>query len=384
MRFTNMNILIVGNGFDLAHELPTKYEDFLGFLKIIKLIDKSYFIKHPDQYNLIQDEIKNEKMRKALRELALYKESKPDLEMFGIIHCYICKEGSIGKSCSCELLRNPANNDIIRNNKWIDYFLSIYESMHGKGWIDIECEIQKVMKFINDIRDYAPIDEKKMSPISLKNLKIEQIIARKDLEVDWVTKREFVNILENDMDDFIQCLEQYILLVNKISTEIRLPMVDLQIDKVLSFNYTNTYEKYYGENLSEESYNYIHGQAGQNNIILGFNEYLKDDEKNEKLLCIRFKKFFQRIYKETGCSYKNWITKNREHNVFVFGHSLDTTDKDIISEIIMHEDVQKTTIFYHNEESHARQIMNLVKIIGQDNLIEKVYKKSPQIVFKKQ
>ena len=26
-----MNILVIGNGFDLEHELPTKYEEFLEF-----------------------------------------------------------------------------------------------------------------------------------------------------------------------------------------------------------------------------------------------------------------------------------------------------------------------------------------------------------------
>lgn len=33
-----MNILLIGNGFDLAHELPTKYTDFLEFIKVIKQI----------------------------------------------------------------------------------------------------------------------------------------------------------------------------------------------------------------------------------------------------------------------------------------------------------------------------------------------------------
>ena len=28
-----MNILVLGNGFDLAHGLPTKYADFLEFIK---------------------------------------------------------------------------------------------------------------------------------------------------------------------------------------------------------------------------------------------------------------------------------------------------------------------------------------------------------------
>ena len=28
-----MNILVIGNGFDLAHDLPTRYQDFLGFVE---------------------------------------------------------------------------------------------------------------------------------------------------------------------------------------------------------------------------------------------------------------------------------------------------------------------------------------------------------------
>lgn len=28
----NMNILIIGNGFDIAHGLPTRYKDFLGIM----------------------------------------------------------------------------------------------------------------------------------------------------------------------------------------------------------------------------------------------------------------------------------------------------------------------------------------------------------------
>lgn len=31
-----MNILIIGNGFDLAHHLPTQYSYFLDFLKACK------------------------------------------------------------------------------------------------------------------------------------------------------------------------------------------------------------------------------------------------------------------------------------------------------------------------------------------------------------
>lgn len=30
-----MNIIVIGNGFDLAHGLPTKYTDFLEFVKVL-------------------------------------------------------------------------------------------------------------------------------------------------------------------------------------------------------------------------------------------------------------------------------------------------------------------------------------------------------------
>ncbi|MGN0683417.1 MAG: AbiH family protein [Oscillospiraceae bacterium] len=30
-----MNVLIIGNGFDIAHKLPTEYTSFLDFIKFI-------------------------------------------------------------------------------------------------------------------------------------------------------------------------------------------------------------------------------------------------------------------------------------------------------------------------------------------------------------
>lgn len=52
-----MNILIIGNGFDLAHNLPTKYTDILEFLRIIKITStwmgdqQSFISKHLNNYN---------------------------------------------------------------------------------------------------------------------------------------------------------------------------------------------------------------------------------------------------------------------------------------------------------------------------------------------
>ena len=62
------------------------------------------------------------------------------------------------------------------------------------------------------------------------------------------------------------------------------------------------------------------------------------------------------------------------------GHSLDIKDGDIIARLINMPNTQ-TTIFYHNQEAFENQICNLVKILGEDELIEKVHGENKSIVF---
>lgn len=43
-----MNILVIGNGFDLAHGLPTKYGNFLEFVKVIRQVKNRESLKDVD------------------------------------------------------------------------------------------------------------------------------------------------------------------------------------------------------------------------------------------------------------------------------------------------------------------------------------------------
>ena len=52
-----MNILIIGNGFDLAHDLPTKYENFLDFTNAylrIPCFDSKYTASFNDYFKRIK------------------------------------------------------------------------------------------------------------------------------------------------------------------------------------------------------------------------------------------------------------------------------------------------------------------------------------------
>lgn len=45
-----MNILVIGNGFDLAHDLPTRYQDFLGFVeRFLNIINTPQILQQGDQ-----------------------------------------------------------------------------------------------------------------------------------------------------------------------------------------------------------------------------------------------------------------------------------------------------------------------------------------------
>lgn len=238
----------------------------------------------------------------------------------------------------------------------------------------------------------------------------------------------------DDLNKLIRCLEIYLdYIVNKITIGISSEDIkSLKIDKVLCFNYTKTYERIYDTTKKGKiEYDFIHGMADKSNtmetdnIVLGIDEYLPKKRRNKDLEFIEFKKYYQRIHKQTGCEYKDWINaiiqennkylerirkqqidldKNRgmgyegsrirenilqlkknppKHNLYIFGHSLDRTDKDVLKELILNDNVY-TTIFYHNKKEFGRKIANLVKIIGQDELIRRTGGSTKTIEFKQQ
>lgn len=381
-----MNILIIGNGFDLAHGLPTKYE---------------HFLKYVDAFKRFKDTCKQESI-KADWETA----NKEDKNF--ILHFANLYEQKTKIFEEIETL--------ILNNVWIDYFGEIYRNRRvaGKdGWIDFESEISRIIQTLDKAR-FTILEEidqgHKRGKMTQRQLNIlspifgKPEISRDSIEFDENTIGYRKTRLLTDLNRLTRCLEIYLTYyVEEITPDVRLPDVDkLNIQFVLSFNYTHTYERFYNIDKSKKiHYDYIHGEtrADSNidncNLILGIDEYLEGDAKDKDNEFIQFKKFYQRIYKKTGCKYIDWINSIASlpsgygksggaiHNVYVIGHSLDITDKDILPSLINMEST-KTTIFYHNQAALGNQINNLVKVLGEDNLIAKVHGENSSLVFQEQ
>ena len=380
-----MNILVIGNGFDLAHELSTGYIDFLKWT-----VGQYYFF-----CCLKKQEAQ---ITKSIEDISLK-----------------IPENVEGTDISYRVDHQEEIWNCINNNFWIEYFLPIYEDRkkNGKdGWIDFESEISKVIQSLDDdmnlsISTHFSLEDK-IQRITNEFLNQEYI--------DWFAKRtykELRDLLLDDLNKLIRALEIYLCeYVQKIDIKVISPDIKdiaIQINsdtrtalpaKVLSFNYTNTFEKLYDKVKSIE-YDYIHGKADisntieSNNMVLGIDEYLPDDRKNKDVEFIAFKKFYQRIFKGTGCKYKEWVEEIRKskglfknsngewHNLYIFGHFLDVTDKDILRDLILNDNVH-TTIFYHNKDAMGQQIANLVKVIGQDELIRRTGGSTMTIKFKQQ
>ncbi len=412
-----MNILIIGNGFDLAHGLPTKYPQFLEFCKRVFPV---YENAEGRGVNLYQQEY--------LFNWNFNEEIKEKLENAYSSRRKLITEKNLSR-IQTDFLCLDEMYTLIKDNIWIEYFLQNF--MYQKeNWIDFESEISKVIQSLdNDMHGLCGICNIEDDIITLSNdflskkyseytFTVQQINILDGEEASKsITFKEIRNTLVNDLNRLIRALEIYLCeYAEKIEIREKSPDIDKEeIDFILSFNYTHIFSKLYNVSSKQEVTNlfgYIHGEVDinntieSNNMVLGIDEYLPEERKNTDLEFIAFKKYYQRIYKGTGCQYKDWLnviktefeeflrisaararrkiaTEYPQHNLYIFGHSLNVTDKDILRDLILNDNVY-TTIFYPNKEELGRKIANLVKVIGQDELIRRTGGSTKTIEFKLQ
>lgn len=402
-----MNILLIGNGFDLAHGLPTQYKNFLDFCIKAKVIFISIDGRESNLYydEYLRDWDINSKIKESLMEA--YKSRNRKLFDDGTYHDEFTTS-------------NDALNKLyplINKNVWIEYF-SECPSYIGENWIDFETEISRVIQTIDVARDYIVQHKDIMDiPRDMQGILMGIIKKSKGNLKDICGSIEhidrFTGRLYKDLKSLVRALEIYLTeFVEKINNDVVISEInELKIDHVLSFNYTNTFEKKYAIGKSIE-YNFIHGEAKEsntiesNNMVLGIDEYLPEDRKDKETYFIGFKKYYQRILKSTGCDYVDWIDSIKDayeeacykaagfsgkmgnnsrkarptdfhcsSNLYIFGHSLDITDGDILRALICNDNVN-TKIFYYREKKDDKRtleklISNLVRVIGQDELIKR-------------
>lgn len=347
----NNNLLIIGNGFDLEHDLKTHYTDFF-------------------------DTINN------------------------------------NVSSKNEIILNN-NKYLIEDNHLLLYLLEEYKQnkLQGNNWIDIETELKKIITLIEEIRtnnfidnityykgenEYTIINKiQSKSSHYFKNSLSPFISGTFGVNFYKYIKEKYdtsIKTLEKDLNELTDMLRDYLLEqdISNLTKTKDISDIDYKITHVLSFNYTDTFRQLYSD-IDDDKIDFIHGSLNKNNLVLGINETLTKDTENKIVDTVYFKKYFQRIYKKTDYQYVSWLDSTDSQNyadfdtVYIHGHSLDESDKEILEKIInsvLKKDTSTVKIFYYDEKHYRQEVTNLIKVLGKD-VFQKYYFQN-RIIFIKQ
>lgn len=352
-----MNVLIIGNGFDLAHGLPTGYNDFLDFSKIVKQI---YTYDKQKIAEFCSEHLEKIAFPKYVKD-EIYKTFQTrDVEHNAYLEEYA---------------------ERLDDNIWYEYFLKIIEGklIKGVNWIDFESEIRDIIKYFDetevDISENYEIITNRLD-MTLRNGEFTKYESKLSIFDELLLQKKMIHFsikdvrkrLYQDLRRLTRALEIYIShFVSKIECKVNPKIKQMNVDHVVSFNYSNTFSRIYDDRVPVT---YIHGEAFDKaylpsdkdydlglkkcNLVLGIDEYWENDNdiytKNKYTI---FKKFAQRIVFGTGEENNLWYSQmqdnyEREKNlvmnssrifrayssISVFGHSLDVTDKDILGKYI--------------------------------------------------
>lgn len=394
-----MKLLVIGNGFDLAHGLPTRYTDFLKYCRDYdadepvsasdeqkkefaafcgKNIWLSYFLKITPELDSARTWIDFEK------------------EIAGVIR--EIEEAHIRIDCSDIIVRAPVNTKM-------QSFLSMLRER--KAAEDAFQDTPSLVRFLYlQLRDFTRAFEiyclrvNKMQPerpvlYELKNKmdeakKESDFYARQARNADGYAGRK----AEKEKYESLrrEALSQYSFLYAQIKPRDYLGLSGF--DYVLSFNYTNTYERFYGDGHTK--YCYIHGKAQENpdktNLIFGIDDALTAGEESKNFKWVSFKKYYQRIIFRTGSEYKDWLGAGRDKpgasidTVFIVGHSLDQTDYDVLYEIFFNPNF-KIIVYYYSPADFEDKVQKVIRLLaykganGRDELIRRVHGSAWSIRF---
>lgn len=365
------NILLIGNGFDLAHGLPTSYGDFLYLMQNWDRFLGEY------QYYRIHGKIDR------------YSEMKKYLDDKTLDDMNIQRLGKIIKSNSGAIYYQLCGAEI---DGWIDFEREMYPVL------DLFAQIFEAPYVIQDKEENSVHGTARISvsDIDQKNRNVTKLLPK--YISDWnarfcfidkeyataqygILKKKLLASLKSDLDEFIEALEIYLheFVDNRALTALK-QIAEIKADYVISFNYTLT-ERLYG--VTDEDTHHIHGRirehlsAGTNNMVLGVNE-----RQNQNLDFIYFVKYFQRIQKKSGTEYKKHVPRRvraqsgivyrQPYQLHIYGHSLDSTDEDVIKYVIGDMDengifrlkANKVFIYYYNQADFEQKVINLIDLYG--------------------
>lgn len=347
-------LVLIGNGFDMAHNLPTSYQDFMNW----------YW---DGRFN-------------CLRECytSVSKAALCDVAVSGFHTWYsLFMEGPsvLYEKSGTELFLELRQRGICRPTM-TPLFERIHKSIETKGWVDIENDYYELLKknLLDDASE-AQIDDlntqlldlqtllvtyldsikisdnlldkdvlrKIYEPIKRKDISIGEIEAlrehiesgfeRDDIEWRWLYELYgYKGLFNNKVDEYRQEYEK-----NKDVLNEKEPPLELMLPHhimLLNFNYTHTVDLYCKKG-DIFTVNQIHGDLKEpKSIIFGYGDELDEDYKH--IVNKNENKFLGNIksikYLEAD-NYRRLLSfiKSEPYQVLIMGHSCGNSDRTLLN-----------------------------------------------------
>ena len=335
-------IIIIGNGFDLAHGLKTSYKDFLEWVKNEKITQSpdDYFecvvLPSGNSYNGT-----NKLKASDFFERNYRKPTKLD-----------------------DFNSNYKGYQFIYKNKFLEY---IIRKENLKNWVDIE---EEYFKYLN-----------KCFGVYVKNMNIN----------NTATLHQYFEQIKNDLENYLDKIEtgrkfeikEHLdaLVASKFNEkdflEISYKMANFSPEEnkpneilFLNFNYT-ALEKYYLGNISNSIFPeqiHIHGKIKDDNnrIIFGYGnentqEY-KEIEKANNNEFLKNMKSIQYLYNDNYVKLMNFINSDK-YQIFIWGHSCGLSDGTLLKALFEHDNCFSIKPFYYKKgdgtDNYGDIVMNI-------------------------
>ena len=331
------NLIIIGNGFDRAHNMRTGYNEFIEDL----------FAKYFEDKNFCPDILKtcSHKDLKGLQQSIKH----------GLVIGETDKEEGIPHHYRSRSTRNPSVPNL--TNKFVEYLL--YFS-NKDNWYDIEYSYFKELMCYCDKR------------YNLSEMHNDFEVVKKYLANHLIEQEKNVK----KIDVYEHFFKSFSSLPNSQTRNL-----------IVNFNYTRTIENLY-KNVIKCPIVYIHGELGNDDNPMIFGYAAIEDEIN-KLLAQNNNEFLRNIKKHLYKRTKNerilndFLTPRKKPvtgvprfeqdvNVFILGHSCGLSDNLILSEIFNSESIHFIkTFYYENYENYSDTQINIDRIshVGFEKLV---------------
>lgn len=336
-------IILIGNGFDLAHGLKTSYKDFIHWYwgqwgEKLRTSSKS---KEEDEF--CSFELNN------LSEIKMW---------------YLIWSQYYRRSNPFEPWDNNEVADLAKKTKdYCDFkykskfFKRINQSIDNIGWVDIENEYYQLLT------QGALIGDPKVNISDLN----QELYSLKNKLVDYLQTEENrnINLIETIHEKIYGPIElKEIAVSNSNSTFFN---VNLEQVLLLNFNYTNTPEKYLKGNAK---INYIHGNlSNPDSVIFGYGDELDENYKNivnkndnEYLRNIKSVKYLEQA------NYRHLLEfiESSPFQIFIMGHSCGNSDRTLLNTLFEHKNCVSIKPFYYIREYGSDNYIELVQNISRN------------------